>query len=79
LFNDQLFAVTTSIFSLTPCHKLKYFEHASWELSWIKAAKEIVRAVFKQSYAAPLEDIPPSETKKKTVWLVFNHSIIDQL
>jgi hypothetical protein len=56
---------------LHPRHKLKYFEHAGWELSWIKAAEEIVRAVFEQSYAAPLEDMPPSETKKKTVCLVF--------
>lgn len=45
---------------LHPRHKLKYFERAGWEPEWISTAEEIVRAVFKQSYAAPSEaDISP--------------------
>jgi hypothetical protein len=45
---------------LHPHHKLKYFERAAWEPSWVRTAEEIVKTVFEESYALPEEeDIPP--------------------
>ena len=51
-----------------PRHKLKYFEKAGWESSWIAAAEEIVRAEFDRSYATlpnTNHDIPDSEPPPK--------------
>ena len=36
---------------LHPQHKLSYFKQAGWPTKWINAAKGIVRAEFKRSYA----------------------------
>jgi hypothetical protein len=44
-FDDQLLHLLHQFSVLHPHHTLKYFEHAGWEPSWIKAAEEIVRAL----------------------------------
>ena len=35
---------------LHPKHKLKYFEQAGWEDSWVEKAEELVRTEFERSY-----------------------------
>ena len=42
-----------SLPSLTPQHKLTYFNNAGWEDEWIDATEQIVRDKYKCSYAQP--------------------------
>ncbi|KAF9538015.1 hypothetical protein CPC08DRAFT_609072, partial [Agrocybe pediades] len=35
---------------LHPRHKLSYFKHAGWKVSWIQTAEDIVRAEYERTY-----------------------------